>query len=241
MLNAHEGDIVAENTILYSVEYVVLSEILGRDSSEMQENIIKYIELMRNHKTNRFNNIPGVTEGPDKYISHDQYTSLCAFSAYFGLDYHKEFWKGVKFGTYDNITGKFNIKRMLHPRDLIYIGYLNDNKICKLLMPLLCLITIQSFGSVYKVRPTFWNWMLSGFKGERRKMVKTEGELIGLVRDFGLKEKSWLFNWTWEICMALMELKFEEGYKSVFRKFFHLAPQHPNIQLADQLTTIHDI
>jgi len=256
LLNAHEGDIVSENCILFSVENVILREKNGKDTSEMDKNIINYIEKMRNHKSHRFNNIPNITEGPDKYISHDQYTSLCAFSARKGLDYHKEFWKDIKFGTYDNLTGEFNLKKIMHPRDYIYIGYLNDNIVCKLLMPLFCLIIVESFSSKFKVRPTIDGRIVQGFKTKgslwtkiktiftlpSRKMIVTEGELLGLVRNWGLQDKSWLFNQTWKFCMWLMhKIKFPGGYKDVFKLYFHLAPQHPNILESYELTTIDDI
>tara|TARA_R110000803_G_scaffold187128_5_gene249503 strand:- start:1560 stop:2309 length:750 start_codon:yes stop_codon:yes gene_type:complete len=241
LLNAHEGDIVSENCPLFSLENIILKIMLGKDSSDMEEKLIAYIEKMRNHETKRFNNIPFITEGPDKFISHDQYTSICAYSAYRGLNFHKEFWKEVEFGTYNNLERGFHIKHILHPRDYIYIGYLNDNIFCKLLMPLFCLMIVESFWGKYKVRPTLWARIKSGFSLETRKMIVTEGELLGLVRKVGLKDKSFLFNWTWKVCMWRMKSKFPDGYKGVFRKYFWMAPHHENIELADQLTTIHDI
>lgn len=256
LYNAHEGDIVSENCILFSVENVIFKEQKDEDTSEMDEKIINYIEKMRNHESHRFNNIPFITEGPDKYISHDQYTSLCAFSKAKGLDYHKEFWNDIKFMTYDNLTGEFNIKKLIHPRDYIYIGYLNDNFWCKLAMPLFCLIIFQSFWAKYKVRPTI-DWRIrEGLKVEgsiidkikamfafpKRKMIVTEGELLGLVRWWGLQGDSWLFNQTWKLCQWLMtKRKFPRGYEEVTEVYFHLAPHHPNIEDSKDLTTIHDI
>lgn len=241
LLNAHEGDIVSENCPLFSLENIILDTINGEDSSEMEKNLISYIEKMRNPATKRFNNIPYILEGPDKYISHDQYTSICAYSAYRDLDFHKEFWKEVKYGTYDNLKKGFSIKGLMHPRDYIYIGYLNNNLMCKLLMPLFCLMILESFMAKYKVRPTLWARIKSGFTLETRKMVVTEGELLGLVRAFGLKKRSFLFNMTWKLCMFRMKFKFPEMYKDAFALYFSWAPQHPNILKSQELTTILDI
>ena len=227
LINAHEGDIVAENTLLFSVQNVFLKKLNKNDSSQLEEDIINFIEKMRNSSTNRFNNLPNVTEGHDKYISHDQYTALCAFSAYFNLDYHKEFSDKIIFNTYDNISGEFNPKRIIHPRDAIYIGRINDKMWAKLCMPLLCLVTILSFIVKYKVRPTFWNWFMGGFRETRRKIVKTDGQLLTFVRYMGLKNRSKLFNITYKFCLWLAKFRFEGGMTGIFSHYFRPV-DHPN-------------
>ena len=221
LLNAHEHEDVSENTPLFSLEHIILKKLAKEDPSHIEVSLIEYIEKLRNPSTNRFNNIPDILTGSDAYISHDQYTTICAFSHRHGLNYHKEFWSGVKYGTYDNISGKFNVHRVIHPRDLLYIGYLNDNILCKLLMPLFCLMTIQIFLSTYKVR--------NGIK-----IIKTDGQLLTLVRNYGLNGKSKLFNWTFKLCEWISRRKFNGGYKGIFKMYFPFN-NHPNHILADQI------
>lgn len=221
LINATKHEDVSENCPLFTLQNVILKKIVKEDPKELEDSLINYFEKMRNPTTNRFNNIPDVTSGRDALISHDQFTTLCAMSARHGLDYHKEFWNGVKWGTYDNLTGKFNIHRILHPRDLIYVGYLNDNFLCKLAMPLLCAATLWSFLYPYKKR--------NGVK-----ILKTDGQLLTLVRKYGLKGKSWLFDKTWKLCERISHWKFVDGYKGIFKTYYPLE-DHPNHILANRI------
>ena len=234
LINSKTYEDVSENCLLYSVQNYFLNIMIGRDVSELHKNIDNYINLLYNNNSGMYNNIPFVTEGNDMYISHDQLTSICSFSAYNNLEHHKIIWKEMNFGTYDNIYGYFNIKRILHPRDYIYIGYLNNNIICKLLMPLLCIITIYSFLCTKKVRPTFFTRLKSGFKLPKNVMKKTDGQLLTLVRNFSLKGKSNIFNLTYKLCLFIARKTFTNGYRGIFEHYF-VENEHPNIVLAQQI------
>jgi hypothetical protein len=236
LLNASDSEDVSENCPLFTLEYIILAEKLGMDVESVKLSLINYFELCYNKDNGMFDNIPGVREGNDKYISHDQYTAMCAFSARHNLPYHKMFWEGIKHGTYDNLTGKFNIKKPMHPRDIIYIGYLNNSFICKLLMPLFNIITIESALQWYKWRPTYLSYILSGFSVNSRpnKIVATDGDLLAFVRAYGLNQQSITYTKTFSLYCLIMKLKFKDGFNDVFRTYFP-NPNHPVRILQEQL------
>ena len=72
----------------------------------------------------------------DLYLSRDQMFSYSVASIKLGKDAHVKIWKKLlRYGfTYDNVSRKFNIKRIVRPRDWIFVGYLARNPICYLLM-----------------------------------------------------------------------------------------------------------
>lgn len=220
LINPTSQDIVSENCPLVTVEYIFLLGLESKRNMLLEQALRSYIEALKNPITNRFNNIPGLLEGEDRYISHDQYTSICCYSYSRGLSYHKEFWKNVKFGTYDNLTGKFNINRILHPRDYIFLGYLNRNLVCTLLMPLFYLLTLIMFSTRYKVRPTLWERIKSGFTLSTRKIEKTDDELLTFVRFNCFKKKPWHFRIVYAICMKLLAFRFEGGLTGAWQTYY---------------------
>lgn len=211
LINSDKNEEVSENTALLSLEHIILTKLLDEDPSYMEVSLIEYFEKLRNPSTSRFNDVP---EGSTSYITPSQYTTLCAFSHRHGLNFHKEFWNKVKYGTYDNISGEFNSKRAINPKDLIYIGYLNDNKLCKLTIPLLCVDTILAFMINYK--------------------NKASKQLLTLVRNYGLNGKSTLFNLTWKLCTNISNRKSVDGYKGIFNRYFE-NEDHPNRVLARRI------
>lgn len=236
LINASEVEDVSENCPLFTAEYLILKEILGETDVQVELDLVKYIHALENPETNRYNNIPGILDGNDRYVSHDQYTTICAFSAAKGYDFHKKIWKEIKFGTYDNLKSGFSISGLMHPRDYIYIGYLNDNFWCKLLMPLFCIILIESFLNVTKVRPTFWERLKSGFTLEKRTMKGTDGQLLTLVRMWGIKKdkRPWILSKTWDLCLYIAKKTFTNGFRGIFETYFPNS-EHPNRVLSSKI------
>lgn len=101
LLNPTSLDIVSENTLLCTLQYLQLG---GNPI-----NCEFFIQKCWNTKTNMYNNIIGI-EGHDKYMSPDQIISLSAHSKSDAL----LIWNHLKshFFTYDNITGKTNFHRI---------------------------------------------------------------------------------------------------------------------------------
>jgi hypothetical protein len=118
-----------------------------------------------------YDNLPFDVENHDKYTSHDQLTAYSCVSFKQGEKAHERIWKKIKrnFLTYDNTTGKFNHRRAVHPRDIIFIGLLNGSFICHLLLPFLWAMFIYTMMRHYKVR-------------HGKKIVKTDGEILWYVR-----------------------------------------------------------
>ena len=177
LINATKEDIVAENTVLFSVEY----SFINPKDREMIFNIIKFIEKCKKGK-GLFDPFPNAEGTKDQYMSHDNLTAFVAMSKKHNWKYHKEIWNYLvkHFFTYDNISGKVNFKRFMHPRDILFYGYCADNVICKLLYPLLVMFMVITCAQSYKVR-------------NGNKILKTDGILLSWVRckganlDFSLK------------------------------------------------------
>ena len=236
LLNATVYEDVSENCILFSIVNYFLKVVKGEKIPESEFNAIKnYIDLLWNENTQRYNNIPGVLDGKDAYISKDQYIAICAFSHYHNLDYDKRFWNGVKFATYDNLSGKFNLVRLLSPQDYIYIGSLNENLLCKLLKPLFYAFTWFSFIHDKKTRPTFWERLKSGFKLEPRTMFKTDGQILSFVRHMGFAEKkSFLDKFMWKMLMKFCSKRYKNGFQSILTHYYEIT--HPNSMLAREIS-----
>lgn len=196
-------EIIDENCPLYSLEEILLLNRVdpsGHISISKVAKLGKYIGLLKN-KNGYYNNIVDVKTGHDAYTSHDQLRTICVFSVLYGLNYHEEVWKKIKKGlfTYDNVIAKFNIRRLVHPRDIIFIGYLNNNILCNLCISAYFLIAYVTFSKNFKYRPTIWDRVKTRFSQgawpKVNRVQKTDGELLYWVES--------------------------HVYKSIFSKFFN--------------------
>jgi hypothetical protein len=212
LINAKPEEDVSENCLLFTLENIILKESNDIPTLDLVVNCEDYIDLMYDPKTGMYDNIPGLKTGKDAKISHDQYTSLCSFSYRTGGNHHKLFWDRVKFGTYDNLTGKFNIKCVIHPRDYLFIGMLNNNPICIALFPLFHLITLQI--------------ALPSYKGD---VPATDGELLTLVRFWAMDDicNRFFFKYMY---LPLLRRFFKKDYEDIFKIYFP-DENHPNRQL----------
>ena len=92
LLNAKSEDIVSENTILYTVEYILLNKL--NKNHPMFIHLVKYIESCK-ISPGLFNQNPEIFNNHDDYTSHDNLTAIVAFSHKYNLNYHKEIWIGM--------------------------------------------------------------------------------------------------------------------------------------------------
>lgn len=213
MINAHSLDIVSENTILFTLEYILLNPPDKSSMEKKLENFIADCETM----PGLYNQQPGLTFGKDRYMSHDTLTAIVAYSHLKGYNYHKKIWNHLKshWFTYDNITAKTNFSRIMHPRDILYYGYCAGNPICILLYPLLALFMIITCLQSYKVR-------------NGNKILKTDGKLISWVRC-----KCSSLNLTMKSLTFLLKLNSQFGnWNNVFRIYFKEL-EHPIRKLLD--------
>lgn len=243
MLNSavKEPDVVDENCCLFSLEELLLLIRLDPKSEEVKERtaIIKeYIEAVRD-EDGYFQNIRGITTGTELYLSHDNMRAYCIFSKIEGLSYHKDIWKKIKSGrmTYDNLTKKPNMSRLVHPRDFIYIGYINGNIICWLLMPIYYAISMVTFSRDTKTRPTIPDSIKLYFKNKewpkRTVYRKTDNELLYWVQSHIDKHPlrnlfSWLFN-------KVIKKRFG-SWRALFAVYF-VPTDHPINTITSKLKT----
>lgn len=145
-----------ENSFLYALQAYMLGEEKYLDA------LIKYmVDVQYKHHSGHliFNNHVDehqVIKTP--FTSHDQLTAYTAFNA-FNAGF---IWDGIKYmkGSYDNINVKFNIKRILHPRDLIFFGIMGDSLIAKLFSPLLYLMGVYTYLVPKRLKKRDGKWKL---------------------------------------------------------------------------------
>ena len=205
LINARSVDTVSENTILFTTELLLLKHNEG-----IKQRLIDFINACK-VKDGLYKQNPELFGTHDDYMSHDTLTGLVAFSYKYDLNYHKEIWAYLvkHLFTYDNVSGKINFDRFMHPRDIIYYGYCAGNLICKFLYPILAIIMIVGVLQKYKIR-------------NGNKIIKTDGKLLSWVRC-----KASNLNLTFKLLtFSLKKFSYFKYWKEVF--FYYFAEEeHP--------------
>ena len=142
--NDHPSD-PDENTFPYSMRYIMRWGMRFEGSLELRSAMFSWLRRMVG--SNGFYNqiiINDRTNPEDIYLSPDQMEAYCQFSVLNGLYLHKIIWKQLKANwfSYDNQTGKFNIKRIMHPRTIIFVGLLNGSFLCLCCIPLMWIMAL---------------------------------------------------------------------------------------------------
>jgi hypothetical protein len=172
LLNANKTDRFSENTFLFSFEH----QLLGGNIIIHEYSI--YLQNIRNKDSELYNNIPlseYIINNKDIYTSPDQLLAYACFSYKHRIGIHKRIWEQLKslFGTYNNITGRFDIKRIMHPKIIIMIGLLNKNIISYLMLPLLLIMmyfSMKNKGTSTKllwwvfIKTIGWKWLFKLWK-----------------------------------------------------------------------------
>lgn len=197
LLNAHKDEDIAENCILFSVYYETLTS-----NNSINPNIISYIERCR-RGPGLFDNRPFRNGSKEDYMSHDNLTAIMCYSYVHGLCYHKEIWSEIKsqYFKYDNLEPN-EPKRYLHPRDLIFYGYLNGSLICKFLLIFLHIIQFVSCYQQYKVRYGV-------------KYKKTDGKLLTWLRLTSTKQSFII-----QLLEKVLKFRGFESFKNCFKIYF---------------------
>lgn len=118
------------------------------------------------------------------------------------------------------------LPKYLHPRDIIYIGYVQRRWWVYPLLPLLYLIFLWTALTEYKVRPTLWDWIFQGFP-KRTKILKTDAEILYWIRLFLPKKYSFI-HWTAKTIVPLLQKRFGKDYVNGMMSLYYRHPEHPN-------------
>lgn len=159
LINARTDETFSENSLLFSLEYLLLDK--SASSRNKVRILMKYQQLLKKLRKSpgRFDQQPFLDGTHDDLTSHDQLTAISIFSKKYGLQYHEEIWSYLKshWFTYNNLTGKTDFSRLLHPRDMIYYGMLNNSAICWALSPLYFIMQAPSlFGKSTSGKLLMW-------------------------------------------------------------------------------------
>jgi hypothetical protein len=242
LINAYKGENVAENCPLFTYEFILIKEQKGEPNKPEREALRSFIEGSK-VRPGLYNQSPEPFSGSrEDRMSHDQLTTICAFSYKYGYEWHKEVWEEIKrqwlrydnVGPTDTFKQKFKNTRFLHPRDIIYIGLLAGNPICKLLSPLLMLIMMSSCKSIWKVRPSLdfrIIYAIKKFKFFPKKLVRrmhsTDGKLLTYVRCRSALNIPILAK-TYKICSKILKKSdIFKGWNGTFAIYFHSRPDYP--------------
>jgi len=139
LLNAKLEDEVAENSPLWSIEYLLL-----KWDDKLFHDMLFYTKLCKTDKKGLYNQFPFEVDSKDKYTSPDQ---LIAFLSALKLNNEEEeikkIWKYLwtHLFTYDNISKRINFNRTMQPSAIFFCGYLAGIKIFGPLLSLSCMVS----------------------------------------------------------------------------------------------------
>jgi hypothetical protein len=243
LLAAHSNEGVGENNILYSLEYFYL--LPSGPEKDFTELIIRSaLNLMRESK-GIYRQHPQKMTGDLAYLSHDQLTAICSFSKCQNLQHHKDLWQEIKRQRFaycnvspnDSWWQKVKRGRLLHPRDALYVGYLNDSIICKILSPILFLMLALITYSTWKIRPEWYNLIYYKWKGitnyYKCKIPDMPGKLLNFVRCQGIMPQSKVWQWFFKFVDYRIKKKYS-CWNNAFELYFE-DKNHPINVASDEI------
>lgn len=238
LLKANLNQESSENGMLYTCQYY----FLRKPDYVAYANYYKCVDKCKvPHYSGLYNQYPNQIKltGDDIYMSHDQLTSIISFL--YDANNMKEvkaIWKEIKMQKfrYNNVTPDAPGLKFLHPRDILYCGYLAGSFICKLLFPILFLIILETTITKYKYRPTLFNrikfWWETSVWMPTTAILKTDGLLLNFVRFNAVQTSGMKF--TKKICEWILKKRFGEKYwTNIFNIYFPY--DHPNVIEASKL------
>lgn len=203
-----------ENTNENAIMYTALHSLITNQRN------LRFEEYVAScYKNGRFFSYPYLTgKENEDFISHDNLTSLTAYSKHFKLDWHILIKKEMKAQGYLFYSSDPDKKRRwMHPRDVIL--WLNIYP----LYPLSWFICGLSQVEKYKLRPKLENCIVEFFKTlkwpKRNKIPKTDGKILNYMRFYNNKPIFWIMT-------QLLKLNHLKNYKNVFLTYFP-DPNHP--------------
>jgi hypothetical protein len=136
----HDDSIVHENSILYTMEYVLLT-----GTTSFDEDLIKYIFNSNAGWPGLYNQFPPtniIVHEKDRYMSPDQLIAFLAVLQY------KEMWWIIQniwvwlkksYFTYDNVSAEVNFDRIMQPAAISFAGALNGSWFWEFVLNLICI------------------------------------------------------------------------------------------------------
>lgn len=242
-----------ENHILFLCEYVFLCDMLGRKDQveELKPFFVQAKSLLQ------VPNYPGLYNrgyGPLAFneatgekvdISFDNMTGFaCLNYFYFGnCDEIMTHLKKSKFRI-DNIQPeKPRWRRILHPRDVIFLSYLVSNYWASLALPLLIVDAILSCGTKWVIRPTLyqkvWNLLYKTGLSAPYRDVATSGKCLWFIRLYVTRNRIW-GRATFKLCEFVMKKFTGLDFIDALRLYFaqRTTAYHPIIELCDEIKGI---
>lgn len=244
-----------ENGILFLVEWMFLQQIkmsLKKEdavdflNTSLQTDfvIIKNLSVLgypglyhRGYGKLKFHEVTG--EIVD--ISHDNITAIACYSI---SEREKILAHAKKYQwRFDNAQPeKPRWTRVLHPRDIIFLGYLNKNWWAYPFLPLLSIMAIFSCVTKWVVRPTWyqkiWDYFFKVGLSAPYKDIATSGKCLWFVRFYATRERLWS-KITWKVCEWLMvkivKLNFFDAIHLYFKQ--RTPEYHPIMEVCDAINS----
>lgn len=219
LTNSKAGETGAENSILWTLEHLLLELELDQKQSGLGrlDDLKKAIDDCRIGQGLYMQNPSHVLKMPenvkDRYMSPDQLIVIMLVSEAEGLNHHKDiFKKMIKQGLvrYNNMED--SKIRLIHPRDLILYIALNVKILAPLLLPLLGLFCIISCMSPRE---------------------KTSGKLLSWTKLMALENRYMSIKIAKRICDHIIKKK-HGSWEDVFKIYFN-QPHHPIAKLAQEV------
>lgn len=227
LLNAQSGTTndYNENCILYSVEFIALMNTLGAVDIDLEKRTRStYAGLFGlSERPGLFHQQLENTGNPEyDYISHDNLTAIVAMLAFMGNFFEiEQIWKEMKRQNlkYDNLDPE-NPKRWVHPRDIIFVGYMAGSPVCFLLLPLLWIIMLES--------------QLNLTKKPGQIYINTDGKLLNFVRIWSIGFRNKFLQKVFNAVYWLGRKITHYNWSAIFSIYFPES-EHPNHKAAQYL------
>ncbi len=229
LLNAHLDEDVAENTVLWTVEYIILLYLLSEEALELKyinkgnEYVIKgvaYVDACETFVPGLYNQFPPEIEikiEKDRWMSPDQ---LIGFAAMYELGVKKEpikrmwEWLWRHFFTYDNVNKRTNFSRIMQPSAILFLGLLAENP-------------ILTFMNKYKPLRAILKFILG-----RIPCTLRPDQTSGKLKAFVIYS---ILGWDVQELLKYFDHRYFVNWTDVFKVYFP-NPEHPIRKVLEEVT-----
>lgn len=115
----------------------------------------------------------------------------------------------------------------IHPEDFIFCSYVKRRFWVYPFLPFVFFSWLYMAVTKYKVRPDLLEWASNGFKDKRRKIFKTDSEILFWLST-NLPKNYRFVHWSAKLIIPLFKRKFGEDYVQKMMDTFYLEADHPN-------------
>lgn len=159
LLKRWEFETEPENSFLYGLQHFILTNDAKRHIALNRYMTSVYYASMYAEALIYNNHVDESQASKTPYVSHDQLTAYAVFCPVARI----EIWEGLKAMKfrYDNLNpAKPSWKRLMHPRDILWFGIVNDNLICQILSPILYLMMLYTMLVPKRLKKRDGRWRL---------------------------------------------------------------------------------